>query len=80
MTTTSEEQLAEFLKRKASYIVSDKDGNPVFLAESPWLLSSAEQDFPEITFHKTLLSSAEQDFPEITFHKTSEFKLEKSYL
>ena len=53
MTTTSEEQLAEFLKRKASYIVSDKDGNPVFLAESPWLLSSAEQDFPEITFHKT---------------------------
>ena len=53
MTTTSEEQLAEFLKRKASYIVSDKDSNPVFLAESPWLLSSAEEDFPEITFHKT---------------------------
>jgi peptide chain release factor 3 len=53
MTTDNEDQLQDFLKRKANYVANDKDGNPVFLAESAWLLSSAEEDFPAITFHKT---------------------------
>ena len=60
MTTTDENQLEDFLKRKANYIASDKDGNPVFLAESAWLLSSAEEDFPAITFHKTSEFKLEQ--------------------
>ncbi len=53
MTTDNEDQLQDFLKRKANYVANDKDGNPVFLAESAWILSSAEEDFPAITFHKT---------------------------
>jgi len=60
MTTTDENQLEDFLKRKANYIASDKDGNSVFLAESAWLLSSAEEDFPAITFHKTSEFKLEQ--------------------
>ncbi len=60
MTTTDEGQLEDFLKRKANYVASDKDGNPVFLAESAWLLSSAEEDFPAITFHKTSEFKLEQ--------------------
>jgi peptide chain release factor 3 len=31
----------------------DKDENWVFLAETPFLLSMAEQDYPKITFHKS---------------------------
>ena len=53
LTSTDDAQLQDFLRRKANYVAVDKDGNPVFLAESPWLLSSAEEDFPAITFHKT---------------------------
>jgi peptide chain release factor 3 len=29
----------------------DKDENWVFMAETPFLLSMAEKDYPEITFH-----------------------------
>jgi len=61
MTTTDDAQLNDFLKRKANYVAEDKDGNPVFLAESPWLLSSAEEDFPKITFHKTSEFKLEQE-------------------
>jgi peptide chain release factor 3 len=31
----------------------DKDDNLVFLAETTFLLSMAEKDYPDITFHKT---------------------------
>ena len=53
LTTTNEDQLTEFKRAKMKYIAIDKDENVVFLAETPFLLSMAEQDYPEITFHKT---------------------------
>jgi len=53
LTSTHEEKLNHFMRVKANYIAHDKDNNPVFLAESPFLLNMAEQDYPEITFHRT---------------------------
>jgi len=29
----------------------DKDGKPVFLAESAWMLKMAQENFPEMEFH-----------------------------
>jgi len=51
--TGNEEQIQTFIKRKPNNIAYDKDDNPVFLADSPFLLTQAEGDYPEITFHKT---------------------------
>jgi peptide chain release factor 3 len=53
LTSENEEQLAEFKRAKMKYIAQDKDENLVFLAETPFLLSMAEQDYPDIAFHKT---------------------------
>jgi peptide chain release factor 3 len=53
LTSENEERLAEFKRAKMKYIAQDKDENLVFLAETPFLLSMAEQDYPEIAFHKT---------------------------
>lgn len=53
MTTDNEEAIAEFARRKPTNMAYDKDENPVFLAESEWILNQAEQDYPDITFHKT---------------------------
>ena len=53
MTTTDKGQLDEFIKRKVNNIGYDKDENPVFLADSPFLLSQAQGDYPAITFHTT---------------------------
>lgn len=53
MTCDDDAKLDEFAKRKAQYIVTDKDGNLVFLAQTAFLLQSAQTDYPEITFHTT---------------------------
>jgi peptide chain release factor 3 len=53
MTTDNEEKLEDFIRRKAQNIAKDKDGNYVFLAQTRFLLQSAESDYPEITFHTT---------------------------
>lgn len=53
ITTDNEAQLNDFLRAKANYIAKDKDGNTVFLAETPFLLQMAEKDYPDLTFHKT---------------------------
>jgi peptide chain release factor 3 len=53
ITTDNLDQLAAFKRAKANYIALDKDQNLVFLAETQFLLAMAEQDYPEITFHKT---------------------------
>jgi len=53
LTTENEEQLNLFKKAKGNNIALDKDGNLVFLAETSFLLQMAEQDYPEITFHRT---------------------------
>lgn len=43
--------LETFMHRKAHAIARDKDGNPVFFAESEWNVTYAKQDFPDIEFH-----------------------------
>lgn len=53
LTSDNDEQLESFKRAKANAIAIDKDENLVFLAETPFLLQMAEQDYPEITFHKT---------------------------
>lgn len=53
ITTSDDEKLQKFLATKTGNIAKDKDGNWVFLAETPFLLQMAEQDYPSITFHRT---------------------------
>ncbi len=53
MTSDDKDKIEEFVRRKSSYIAYDKDENPVFLAESAFLLRQAEMDYPEIKFHTT---------------------------
>lgn len=53
VTTTDQAQLDRFLQTKTGNVAKDKDGNWVFLAETPFLLQMAEQDYPALTFHRT---------------------------
>lgn len=53
ITSENDEQLTAFLRAKSTNVAVDKDGNKVFLAETPFLLQMAERDYPEITFHRT---------------------------
>lgn len=45
--------LESFKKRKAQYMALDKEGRDVYLADSAYVLSMAQQDFPAIRFHFT---------------------------
>jgi peptide chain release factor 3 len=53
ITSNNPAQMQEFLRVKASNIAFDKDGNQVYLAESPFLLNMAKQNYADITFHTT---------------------------
>lgn len=46
-----EAQMAEFRRKKSSFLAEDKHGQLVYLAESPWMLQTAQTDFPKIEFH-----------------------------
>ncbi len=48
-----EEELALFKKRKAQYLAYDKDGRDVFMADSAYVLSMAQNDYRKIKFHFT---------------------------
>ncbi len=52
LTSDDDAMLKDFLYRKAPYIVYDKDQNPVFLAQSEWILNQAKSDFLKIVFHE----------------------------
>lgn len=52
ITTENPAQLQKFLLAKTGNIAKDKDDNYVFLAETPFLLQMAEQDYPDLVFHK----------------------------
>jgi peptide chain release factor 3 len=43
--------LETFMHRKSYAIVHDKEGNPVFLAESEWNVTLSKNDYPDIEFH-----------------------------
>jgi peptide chain release factor 3 len=53
ITTDNEEKLQEFLRKKANYMAKDKEGRDVYLAESRWMLQTAQTDYPELAFHFT---------------------------
>lgn len=53
ITSDNKEILQDFINRKSSYMAIDKDGNDVFLAESPFALQMAQEKYPEIEFHFT---------------------------
>ena len=42
-----------FKKRKYQYMAKDKEGRDVFLADSGYVLSMAQEDFKHIKFHFT---------------------------
>ena len=45
--------MALFKKRKAQYLAYDKDGRDVFMADSAYGLSMAQNDYKKIKFHFT---------------------------
>ena len=49
----NEQELENFKKRKYQYMAKDKEGRDVFLADSSYVLSMAQQDFEHIKFHFT---------------------------
>ena len=53
VTAEKPEKLLAFERAKSNSMASDKDGYLIFLAETPFLLTMAEQDYPDITFHQT---------------------------
>lgn len=46
-------ELDNFKKRKYQYMAKDTEGRDIFLADSSYILSMAQQDFPHIKFHFT---------------------------
>lgn len=62
VTSDNKEQLDSFIRAKSSALAKDKDDNLVFLAQTAFLLTMAEQDYPEITFHKTSAFKLEKEF------------------
>ncbi len=48
-----EQELENFKKRKYQYMAKDREGRDVFLADSSYVLSMAQQDFKHIKFHFT---------------------------
>ncbi len=53
ITSTNKEQLATMIRRKSQYIAKDKDDNPVFLAQSAYILQATKGEYPDIEFHVT---------------------------
>ncbi len=51
ITSENEQQLNDFLRIKASNIYTDKDGNIVFIADSAWVLQSAQEQYSDLEFH-----------------------------
>jgi peptide chain release factor 3 len=47
------ERIEEFRKRKVQRMATDKQGRNVFMADSPFILQMARQDFDDIKFHFT---------------------------
>ena len=48
-----EQELDNFKKRKYQYMAKDREGRDVFLADSGYVLSMAQEDFKHIKFHFT---------------------------
>jgi peptide chain release factor 3 len=53
LTAEDKTKLAEFVRLKGQQIAYDKDQNPVFMAESDWILRMNIQNNPDVKFHFT---------------------------
>ncbi|ATX81589.1 bacterial peptide chain release factor 3 (bRF-3) [Mariprofundus ferrinatatus] len=53
ITSDNEKKLAEFIRLFDSALAEDADGCLAYLAPSAWKLSYTEEQWPDITFHKT---------------------------
>ena len=53
ITAENPEKLSEFIRLKGNQIAYDKDKNPVFMAESDWILRMNRDNNPDIQFHLT---------------------------
>jgi peptide chain release factor 3 len=53
MTSENQDSIDKFVKFKSTNVAKDKDGNMVFMAETPFLLQMAQSDYPDINFHFT---------------------------
>ena len=53
LTSENTEQIDHMEKFKAGVLYRDKDGNRVFLAESPWMLTVTRENYPDVEFHFT---------------------------
>jgi peptide chain release factor 3 len=51
MESGNAEKLKDFRLRKYQHLATDKEGREVYMAESPYALQMAQDNFPEITFH-----------------------------
>lgn len=51
LSWTDESKFEDFKQRRRRDMAEDKDGNPVFLAESAWALQMVQETYPEISFH-----------------------------
>ncbi|MDF2436752.1 MAG: prfC [Bacteroidota bacterium] len=51
ISSKDKKKLEEFIFDKAHHMANDKEGRPVFLAESAWALQMAEEKNPDIKFH-----------------------------
>jgi len=53
LTSKDESKLQDFLRFKQSNSAEDKDGHPVYLAQSEWFLNTERNNNPDIEFHFT---------------------------
>ncbi len=53
LSSDSEEELDNFVKRKLKYIATDKAGNYVYMSPSEWILETERKNHPKIQFHFT---------------------------
>jgi peptide chain release factor 3 len=53
VSSESEEEFKDFKLRKERFIAKDKFGQYVFLADSRYSISQAEQKYEHLTFHTT---------------------------
>jgi peptide chain release factor 3 len=53
ITSDDKRKLDEFIRLKGNQITYDKDRNPVFLAESEWMIRMNSDNNPDIQFHFT---------------------------
>ncbi|MES2726704.1 MAG: peptide chain release factor 3 [Bacteroidota bacterium] len=60
-TSTDKKALDKFYMLKRHNIAQDKEGRPVYLAESLWSLKINQDNFPEIQFHFTSEFKTDQD-------------------